>query len=163
QVPGLAPGVLGESDPGQPVCRLLARRAPGYAVAARPERDVVQRRQVREEEIVLEDYADRAAFGWCPQSTVGPVEVAAGGTDGRGGQRSQAGQGPQRGGLAGAVRAEQRDDLAGDNADPGVEAEAAEVDDEMGIEQVGVEQVGLLGHGLTHLSRSAARMVTETV
>ena len=52
--------MLGQPDPVQPL-RRPSRRAcgPGRAVAARPEGDVVQRGQVREEQVVLEDDADR--------------------------------------------------------------------------------------------------------
>ena len=72
-----------------------------------------------------------------------------------GGQRLQAGQGAQSRGLAGAVGAEQRDDLAGVYPQGHIEVERAEVDDQADVEQ--------RGHGLLiHLSRSAARIVTDT-
>ena len=72
---GLRPGVLGQADPVQPARRPAARAvAPVDAAAARAERDVVQRGQVREEQVVLEHHADRPALGGCPHA------------DGRGGR-----------------------------------------------------------------------------
>ncbi len=71
-----------------------------------------------------------------------------------GGQRSQPGESPQGGGLAGPVRAQQGDHLAGSDPQPHVETESAPVDDEVGVQAA--------GHRTAHRSRNAARMVTET-
>src|SRR5262249_16958258 len=103
--------------------------------------------------------ADRASLGGCPHSTVGSVELVAGEADVPGGERLEAGEGAQRGGLAGAVGPEQRDDLTRGDAYPGVAGESVQGDDPVGVQQ----RYGV-GHGLViHRSRSAARMVTETV
>ena len=159
QVPRLAPGVPGQPDPVQPPRRLLPCLPPGYPVPARPERDVVQRGQVREEQVLLEHHTDRPVLRRRPQWTVRPVQFPPAQPQVPGRQRPQPGQRPQRRGLARAVRAEQRDHLPGGDAQPGIEAEPAEVDD-----QVGVQQGGALGHGLViQRSRSAARTATETV
>src|SRR5690242_3072908 len=86
QLSRLAAGVLGQPDPGQPVGGLPARGAPVDAVPARAERDVVQRVQVREQQVVLEDHADRTVLGGCPPSMVRSVEVASADGDVTGGQ-----------------------------------------------------------------------------
>jgi hypothetical protein len=165
QVPGLAAGVCGQTDPVEPVGGLPAGGMPVHAVAARAERDVVQRAQVWKEQVVLEQHADRAAFGRGPDVAAGAVDVAAGQRDVPGGQWLQAGEGAQRGGLAGAVGAEQPDDFSGVDAQSEVEVEGVAVDDQMRVDhRVRVEVRPDVGHGLViHLSRSAARMVTETV
>ena len=51
-------------------------------------------------------------------------------------ERLEAGDGPQRGGLAGAVGAEQRDDLAVVDVEVDVEVEVAEADPKVGVEHV---------------------------
>src|SRR5436305_713482 len=78
QLPGPAVGVCGEPDPGQPVGGLPAGGPAVDAVAARAERDVVQRGQVREPQVVLEHHTDPPLLGGCPHATVRPVEVTAG-------------------------------------------------------------------------------------
>ena len=147
QLPGPGVGVLGEADALQPDGRAAARVGFGGAVAARAEGDVVQRGQVREEQVLLEDHADRAALGGDRvQRPVVQVDVA-------GRQGGEPGQGAQRGGLARAVGAEQGDDLARGDGEVDVQAEAGAFDDEVGAQ----------GHGLfTHRSRRLARMITET-
>ena len=114
----------------------------GRALAARPERHVVQGGQVREEQVVLEDDADRAGLGRRTlQRRAVQAQTAVG-------ERGQAGEGTQGGGLPGTVRAEQGDDLAGRDAQRHVETEGAALDDEVGVEPVrtvGGPRQGLMG------------------
>ncbi len=101
---------------------------------------------MREEQIVLEDDADRAGLGrrTVQQRTV-QCQMARR-------ERGEAREGAQGGGLAGAVGAEQRDDVAGGGGERDIEAEGAAVDDEVGVEAFGQEAgcrvvaVGRLGH-----------------
>ncbi len=62
------------------------------------------------------------------------IEVATGEAEVPVGERKQTGEGPQRGRLAGAVRPEQSDDLAGADGQRQVESEGATVHDEVGVE-----------------------------
>ena len=164
KLPGLAAGVPGQPDPLQPGGGLFPRGAPVCAVPARPERDVVQCGQMREQEILLEHDADRAALGGRPRTGCGAVQLGPGEGEVAGGQRLEAGQRPQRGGLSGAVRAEQRDHLARPDGQPEIQAERGPVGRTVLDHQVRVEQRrGVTGHALvSHLSRRTARMVTET-
>ena len=112
---GPARGVVGEADPVEPVAGPARARPPRSTPRrAQAERDVVQRAQVREEQVVLEHHADAAVLGR-------DVRAAAVGRRASGRRAAivpavsgeQAGERAQRRGLARAVRAEQRDDLAG--------------------------------------------------
>ncbi|GAB3841905.1 hypothetical protein GCM10029963_14000 [Micromonospora andamanensis] len=93
EVPRFASGVFGEPDPGQPVRCPLSGPVPVEALAARPERDVVQGGQVREEQVVLEDDTDRPLLGRGPQATGGIVQVTAGDAEVPVGEGDQAGEG----------------------------------------------------------------------
>lgn len=128
--------VVGEAHAVQPLRGLFTRLGLGHAVAARSEGDVVQGAQVGEEEVVLEDHADRPGLGGrAVQRVAVQVEMTAR-------QRCESGQGAQGCGLAGAVRTEQRDHVAGGGAQCDVEAEGAAVDDEVGVQAVGAHVVG---------------------
>ncbi|CAM5703569.1 hypothetical protein SHIRM173S_01821 [Streptomyces hirsutus] len=61
-----------------------------------------------------------------------------------GGEGREPGQGAQRRALAGAVRAEQGDDLARCGGEGDVQAEGAVVDDEAGVEALGLGGAGLV-------------------
>ena len=130
-----------------PRCR--RRRGP-------PEGDVVQRAQVRKEQVVLEDHADRPLVRRRDRS-------ARPGRPGRrrptailpGVERREPGQGPQGGGLAGAVRAEQRDHLAGRSAPSRVAAVRARAPRSRPPEPVATRGRRALGyHRLIQRSRS---------
>jgi hypothetical protein len=152
ELPGLRPGLLGQPDAAQPVGRLRPGGRAVDAAAPRPERDIVQRAQVRKEQVVLEHHADRPALGR-DRCTVGRlVEYTIGQADVSGREWQEAGQGPQGRGLAGPVRAEERHDLAGGHADRQVEPEGPAVDNQVGVEKI---------HEI-HLSRRLTRIVTDT-
>lgn len=121
-------GVPGETQALQPGGGLRPGLRLGRAPAARPEGHVVERGQVREEQVVLEDDPDRPGLrrrtvqlrSVEPQMTVR--------------ERDETGEGAQGGGLPGAVRAQQRDDVAGGRGQGHVESEAAPLDDEPRVE-----------------------------
>jgi hypothetical protein len=125
---GPAAGVLGQADAVEPLGREPPGLALAHSLAARPERHVVQRGQVREQQVVLEHHADRTPVGRpvAPLLTTEP-DVAAG-------EREQAREGAQRGGLARAVRAEQRHDLALGDVELDVEGERGAPYDQMGVD-----------------------------
>ena len=91
-------------------CRRLAR-GERRGCAARTRRSPSA--EVREEEVVLEDHADRAALGHDERAGRGLVERRRRRARcGRASMAQQPGERPQQRGLARAVRAEERDDLA---------------------------------------------------
>ncbi|GIG93267.1 hypothetical protein Pen02_82030 [Plantactinospora endophytica] len=96
ELPGFAPGLLGQPHPVQPAGGQFAGAPPVYAVPAGPEGDVVQREQVRKQQVVLEHHAARATFGRRPVPRDRPVELLAGEGDMPGVQRSEAGKRTQR-------------------------------------------------------------------
>ena len=116
QLPGLALRRASASPTRSSQSRGLRPRARRSSpAAARAERDVVQRGQVREQQVVLEHHADRPVAraatndrAVAGRRAVSPVEARRG----RAVSGMQPGQRAQRGGLAGAVRAEQRHHLA---------------------------------------------------
>ena len=93
----LGAGVVGEAHAVQPLGGLRAGLRLGRAVAARAEGHVVQGGEVREEQVVLEDDADRAGLRrrTVQRRAVQPQMAA--------GERGQPGQRAQGGGLARAV------------------------------------------------------------
>ena len=102
----LALGFAGETHAlellGHSARRLLLR----HALAAQAEGDVLLHAQVREERVALEDGVGGALEGGQP-GDVGAVEQ-----DAAGARLLEARDHPQRGGLAAAARAEQREELA---------------------------------------------------
>ncbi len=128
QAARLGAGVCGQAHAlqqlGGPGAGLRLAGAP----AARPEGDVVQGAQVGEEQVVLEDHADRARLGRrAVQGGAVETQMAVGEGD-------ETGERPQGGGLPGAVGAEQGHDVAGVGGQRDVEPEGAAVDHEMGVE-----------------------------
>ncbi|GAA3223590.1 hypothetical protein GCM10020256_31870 [Streptomyces thermocoprophilus] len=107
---------------------------------------------MREQQIVLEDDPDGPLLrrGVLEPGAVEPQMPAA--------ERDQPGEGTQRGGLPGAVRPEQRDDLAGRGGQRDVQPEAAALHDEPGV-----ESFVRGGHeAVIQRSRRAARTATDT-
>lgn len=128
--------MVGEAHAVQPLRGLRAGLGLGRALAAGAEGDVVQGGKVREEQIVLEDHADRTGLG---RRTVqrGPVEAQM-----TAGERGEPGQRAQRGGLPGTVGPEQRDDVTGRGGQRHVESEGTALHDETGVEAVAAYGVG---------------------
>ncbi len=121
-----------QAHPLQPRRRVGAGLRLADALAAGAEGDVVQGGQVGEEEVVLEDDADRPGLrGRVGQGSAVQVEV----TVGEGGET---GEGAQGGGLAGAVGAQQGEDVSGGGSQGHVQAEGASVDHEVGVEAGGL-------------------------
>ena len=87
-------------------------RGPARAVRAEPERDVVERAEVREQHVVLEHHADGPPLRRDERGAA-VVEHHAVELDPAGVDRYEAAQRAQHRRLAGAVRAEQRDGLTG--------------------------------------------------
>ncbi|CAM5437813.1 hypothetical protein SFUMM280S_09567 [Streptomyces fumanus] len=172
ETPGPGVGVVGQAHPVQPRGRLFPGLHLGGAAAARAERHVVQRAEVREEQVVLEDHADRAGLGGrTVQCGAVQAQVPAG-------EGLQAGQGAQGRGLAGTVGAEQGHHLTGGRGQGDVQPEAAAVDHQTGVETglvgaagvragtVGAARVraGAVGghEAVIQRSRSPARTAMET-
>jgi hypothetical protein len=81
------------------------------------------------------------------------------------GQRDEAGEGTQGSGLAGAVRAEERDHVTGCRRERHVEPEGAALDDEPGIEPLSHQGGGVQGVGheaVIQRSRRPARTAIDT-
>ena len=154
------PGVVGQADPVQPRRRGPAGGGAADPLRAQAVRDVVQRGQVREEQVVLEDDADPAPLRRRPDAGRGVVEHAAAEPDVAAGERHQPGERAQQRRLAGPVRPEHGEDLAGHRVDRGVELEAAVPRQHLGV------QSGWTGHATgpdrTMRSRRPTRIATDT-
>ena len=90
-------------------------------------RDVVAHVQVGKESVVLEDQADRASLGGQERVGRGVVEGQFAEADCPAAQRIQPGERPQQCRLAGSVRSENTQDLAGRNAQIDREVEVTAV------------------------------------
>src|SRR5688572_8811575 len=91
--------------------RLGARATTRARLMRQRGRDVAKRGQVREEGVVLEDEADRAAMGRDECSGIGVGPRLAAGADDRGCGTREAGNGPQDRGLPAAGGTEDGEDL----------------------------------------------------
>lgn len=98
---------------------------------------------MREQQVVLEDHADRAFLGGGVQPLGRVLQDVAVQPQVTGAERQQAGQRAQGGGLPGAVRAEQRDHLAGGGGEGEVQGEGGAVDPQPGVQTGGA---GVGGH-----------------
>ena len=135
---------------------LPAGLAPWPAGRPQPEGDVVEGRQVREEQVVLEDHAratrlrrhEDARLRVVVDDVVEPHDA---GVDGQ-----QAGEAGQDGRLAGAVGAEQRDHLTRGDVEPDVEPEPAALHLEVGLEAHGPAPP------VSHRSRRPTSTATDT-
>ena len=149
---------LAEADPIEPIAGCSASLSTVGTARAKTERDVVERTQVREEQVVLEHHGDRPAFRrdvrpprWIIEHP--PVEP-----DGTGAEGSQAGECPQGGGLASTVRTEERHHLAGTGLEIELERERALRDaDDRTQAQLGHVEVPVI-----HRSRRLARTAMDT-
>jgi hypothetical protein len=153
QGPWSAARLVGQPHGVQPLRRLGAGEALVHATSAQPERDVLQRAQVVEQQVVLKHDTDRPTIGRTkhPRRLVPHLVVEA---DPPAGDGQQARDRAQCGGLAGAVRAEQCDHLAW-------------LDGQLQVELEGVPghgQFGVQGHRrpLIQRSRRQARTTTDT-
>ncbi len=164
QTPGPGRGVLGQPHLFQEPHREPSGLGPPHALAARAEGDVVQRAQVRQEQIVLEDDTDGAMFdGGGGQILPGQEHMPVG-------ERGQPRQGAQDRGLAGPVGTEQGQDLPRRTGETDIEGELPPAQPEVGVEPTvgrrgGVERGSGFpcGHQtLIHLSRRVARTARET-
>ena len=144
--------MIGETHRPEPPPRALLRGDATEAVAPEPERDVVERAQVREEEVVLEDDPDRALLGRDEDAGAvvehGVVEDDAAVFD-----RGEAGERAEERGLPRAVRTEDPHGLTRPDPDRRVEVEGAE----------GERDVRVEAHVTpNHRSRSSASTPTQT-
>ncbi len=133
---GLGVGLLGEGEPLEPFTCPAAGAGLVLASGAEPEGDVVERAEPGEEQVVLEHDADGAFGGGDEHVGGGVVEHGAVELDAAVVERLEAGDDAQRGGLAGAVGPEQRDDLAVADVEVDVEPEVAELDLDGRVEHV---------------------------
>ncbi len=121
ELAGKAAGERAHADQGKAVVHALADGLFGDAAGAQAEADVLIDAHVREQRVVLHHHADargrsggRSVTSWLADA------------DAAGGRADEAGDGAQRGGLAGAGRADDGHDLAGgDGEGEGVEGDGA--------------------------------------
>ncbi len=147
-------GVVGEPDTLEPGGGAGSGVRLGDAAGAEAEGDVLQRGQVGEQEIVLEDDGDGAVFGADEHVGGGVVERFAVEVDAAAVDRQEPGEAAEQGGLAGTVGAEHGDGFATLGGDVDVEPERAE----------GVDDPGLEGHaaGGRPPPRNRSRRATST-
>ncbi len=126
--------VLAEPHPFEPAVGELSRLAAGNTTIAQPERDVVPGAEVGEEQVVLEDDADRAVLGYDVRVRSGLVENDVVETYRAAVEAQQAGEDPQDRGLPRAVGAEDRDDLVVPGLQVDVEVEGADLDAQLRLE-----------------------------
>src|SRR5581483_6200274 len=125
QLARLPLGERGDPEALEPLARGAIGRGPRDAARAEAERDVRHRAQVREEEQVLECDRDRALLGGHEDARGRIVERHAVDPKRAGVERDQAGERVHDRRLAGAVRAEERDQLAARDRELDVEIELA--------------------------------------
>jgi hypothetical protein len=124
QLSRLGGGEVAEADAFQPGHGRTACLGLGYAARAGAEGDVLQGRQVREQQVVLEHHPHRPGGGLGQMEPL-PVQV-----DEPVGQRLQPGQGAQGRGLAGPVGTEQRHHLARRDVQRQIQPEGRPLDHE---------------------------------
>ena len=115
--------VVGEPDPIEPGRGSGSGLRFGDAAGAQPEGDVLERGQVGEQQVVLEDDADGSAFRVDEDVGGRVVERLAVELDAALVDRQQPGEAAEQGALAGAVGAEHGDGLAALRGEVDVEAE----------------------------------------
>ncbi len=125
--------MVGQADPFQPGAGLPAGVVLGDTPGPQAEGDVLERGEVREEQVVLEDDGYRPPFRG--DEDVGrrvvealAVEVDAARVDGQ-----EAGEATERRALAGAVRSQEGDDLARLGVELDVELEGTEGPHDAGV------------------------------
>ena len=125
--------VLGHVDAFEPRPGAAAGVLPPNSSGPQTERHVLQRAEMREQRLVLEHETDRATIGRRPRATHRVVEHASVDRDPSAVERQQPGERAQQRRLAGAVRPDQHDRLAGLGIEPDVEGERAEPDADAGL------------------------------
>ena len=121
-------------DPIEPSPRLAPRIAPPHSPGPQPEGHVVQRRQVREQEVVLEHHADSPALGrdahrprWCFEDVAVEQDLSLL-------QCHEPGKGRQQRRLACAVGTEHGDGLAVVNVEVHIQGQRPPVQADLGSE-----------------------------
>ena len=118
-----------EPPPGSLTCVGLGDTAGAQAVS-----DVLEHGEVFEQDVVLEDEADRALLGLDEYIGIGVVDDHSIEGDLPVIDRSESGEAPQHGALAGAVRTEQSHDLPGGKVHLDLEVERPEVQSDPSVE-----------------------------
>ncbi len=126
-------GEVPDAEPVQPLPAVPLGVPPGAAAAAGPEGGVAERVEVREEQPVLEDHAQVAAPGVDPDPVPVPHRLPE--PDLAVVERHQAGERPHQGGLAGAVRPDDRDHVAGLGTQADVDRVPGPADHDVGVER----------------------------
>ena len=133
----LGAGVFAQSETIEPAASLGPGLGLGVTTGPQAEGDVVQGGQTRKEEVVLEHHTD-GAFGRGDEHVgAGVVEDSPIQHDASGVDRMKACDGAQRSGLAGTVRAQQRDHLAVVDRELEFEVELPEADLDVGAQHSG--------------------------
>ncbi len=133
----LGASVLAQAEALEPAVRLGPSRILRSSPRPQTEGDVVERGQAREQEVVLEDDADRSLRRGYEDIGVrvvqdDPVERDVARVEGL-----QPGDAPQGCGLASTIGPEQRDHLAVVDSQLGVEVELAQADLDVGVQHLG--------------------------
>ena len=143
-----AVGELGDAHLGEPAVGDRPRGPSTLPRAARPERDVLARGQVREEQRLLAEQPDPPPVDGHGDAGRGVGEDPVGQGHGRRLGVEQAGQRPEQRRLARPVGPEDRDDLAGRDLDGDVEGEAAAAGGDAGGEARGVRAKGTISRSI---------------
>ena len=131
-------GVVGETDPFEPGCGASTGLGLGDVAGAQPEGDVLQRRQVGEQQVVLEHDGNGTSLRDDERAGRRVVERFTVEFDGSVVDRQQPGEAAEQRRLAGAVGAEYGDGFAALGGQIDVEAKRTEGADDAGIERHGV-------------------------
>src|SRR5438552_1346149 len=126
--------VRAEVKPIEPGLRSGTRVLRRRAARAKTEGHVLERGEMREKQVILEDDTDRTALRSEMDAARHVVEDDIVERDATGIQRDESGEGAKEGRLAGAVRSQHRDDLARRHVDRDVEIESAEPDGDLGFQ-----------------------------
>ena len=126
--------VRGETDPLEPLPCPMPRFGASDPPRPQPEGHVLERGEVREQQIVLEHHANSAVLRRDERSRVGIVEHDAVEGDPPSLDRDEPREAPEHGRLAGTVRAEQCHHLSVGGAELDDELERAEAEPEGGLE-----------------------------
>ena len=147
-------GMVREADALEPPHRPRTRLGPRHPAGAHPERDVLERRECREQEVVLEHDANRPSLGRHEHADRRVIEELAVELDASGVDGQQAGEAAERSRLSRAVRPEEGDRLTAPGADVELEMEPTQR----------APHLRLQGHGAGGwpLPRNRSRSATST-
>ena len=123
--PGLGRGQVGQAHAVEHLEGARPGRAAALAARAQPEGHVLERRHVREQQVVLEDHSDGALLGRHAHAGRGVLEDDAVEHDPAALQRHETGQRAQQRGLAGGVGPQEHDDALALDRELDVELERA--------------------------------------